>query len=139
KHPGVESAVAFPGLSINGFSVSPNAGIVFVCLKPFADRRAPELGGLAIAEQLNGAYSSIQDAFVAIFPPPAVNGLGTIDAFKLYVQARGDVGYERLYAASQELVGKAWQTPELARVFTSFQINVPQLDADVDRVKAKSQ
>jgi len=139
KHPGVADAITFPGLSINGFTVSPNSGIVFVGLKSFDQRHAPNLSGPAIAEQLNGEFSQIQDAFVAIFPPPPVNGLGTIDGFKLHVQDRADLGYEQLYAASQELIGKAWQTPGLTRVFTSFQINVPQLDADIDRVKAKSQ
>jgi multidrug efflux pump len=88
---------------------------------------------------LNAQYAAIQEAYVAIFPPPPVNGLGTIDGFKLHVQDRGDVGYEALYAASQQLIGKAWETPGLTRVFTSYQINVPQLEADVDRVKAKSQ
>jgi multidrug efflux pump len=94
---------------------------------------------MAITEALNEEFSQIQDAFVAIFPPPAVNGLGTIDGFKLHIQDRSDAGYEALYGASQQLIGKAWQTPELARVFSSYQINVPQLDADVDRLKAKSQ
>ncbi|MEW6157772.1 MAG: efflux RND transporter permease subunit [Verrucomicrobiota bacterium] len=139
QHPGVENAIAFPGLSINGFTVSPNAGIVFVGLKPFEARKAPHLSGPAIAGELNGQFTAIQDAFVAIFPPPAVNGLGTIDGFKLHLQDRGDLGYEKLFAASQELIGKAWQTPGLTRVFSSYQINVPQLEADVDRVKAKSQ
>jgi len=139
QYPGVESSVAFPGLSINGFTVSPNAGIVFVTLKPFSQRHDAKLSGPAIAEALNQQFSQIQDAFIAIFPPPPVNGLGTIDGFKLHVQDRADLGYEALYAASQELIGKAWQTPGLTRVFTSYQINVPQLEADVDRVKAKSQ
>jgi multidrug efflux pump len=139
KHAGVADAIAFPGLSINGFTVSPNSGIVFVGLKPFSERHAKVLSGPAIAEALNAQFSQIQDAFIAIFPPPPVNGLGTIDGFKLHVQDRADLGYEKLYAASQELIGKAWQTPGLTRVFTSYQINVPQLDADVDRVKAKSQ
>jgi hydrophobe/amphiphile efflux-1 (HAE1) family protein/NodT family efflux transporter outer membrane factor (OMF) lipoprotein len=139
KHPGVADAVAFPGLSINGFTVSPNAGVIFVCLKPFQDRRDAQMGGAAIAQALNAEFAQIQDAFVAIFPPPPVNGLGTIDGFKLHVQDRGDLGYERLYAASQELIGKAWQTPGLTRVFSGYQINVPQLEAEVDRLKAKSQ
>ena len=139
KHPGVADAITFPGLSINGFTVSPNSGIVFVGLKPFEERKGEKLTGPAIAEQLNAQFAAIQDAFIAIFPPPPVNGLGTIDGFKLHVQDRADIGYERLYAASQELIGKAYQTPGLARVFSSYQINVPQLDADVDRVKAKSQ
>jgi hydrophobe/amphiphile efflux-1 (HAE1) family protein len=139
KYPGVESSVAFPGLSINGFTVSPNSGIVFVTLKPFEERRSAKLSGPAISEALNAEFSKIQDAFIAIFPPPAVNGLGTIDGFKLYVQDRAGLGYEALYAASQDVVSKAWQTPGLTRTFTSYQVNVPQLDADVDRVKAKSQ
>jgi multidrug efflux pump len=139
KQPGVESAVAFPGLSINGFTVSPNAGIVFACLKPFDERRSPSLGGMAIAEALNQKYAAIQEAYVAIFPPPPVNGLGTIDGFKMFVQDRADLGYEALYAGSQQLIGKAWQSPELTRTFGSYQLNVPQLEADVDRVKAKSQ
>ncbi|MBL8452118.1 MAG: efflux RND transporter permease subunit, partial [Zoogloea sp.] len=70
KQPGVESAVAFPGLSINGFTNSSSAGIVFVTLKPFAERKSPELSAGAIAGALNQQYSAIQEAFIAVFPPP---------------------------------------------------------------------
>ena len=139
QHPGVADAIAFPGLSINGFSVSPNAGVIFVGLKDFDERKDESLNGFAIAEALNMQFSIIQEAFVAIFPPPAVNGLGTIDGFKLYVQDRSDLGYDALFGVTQEIVGKSYETPGLARVFSGYQINVPQLEADVDRVKAKTQ
>jgi NodT family efflux transporter outer membrane factor (OMF) lipoprotein len=139
RHPGVESAVAFPGLSIAGFSASPNAGLIFLCLKPFEQRKSPDMAGLAIAGALQAQYSEIQDAFVAIFPPPAVNGLGTIGGFKLQIQDRGSLGYEAVYAAAQELVGRAYQNTNLVGIFSNFRLNVPQLEADVDRDKAKSQ
>src|SRR6266850_805739 len=84
KHPGVQSAVAFPGLSINGFTNSPNSGIVFAILKPSEERKSPELSANAIAADLNKQYGSIQEAFIAIFPPPPVQGLGTVAGFKLY-------------------------------------------------------
>src|SRR5437867_1363748 len=64
KQPGVQDAVEFPGLSISGFSVAPNAGIVFFGLKPFDKRKAPNLSGPAIAGALNGQFGGIQDAFV---------------------------------------------------------------------------
>jgi multidrug efflux pump len=139
KQPGVESAVAFPGLSINGFTNAPNSGIVFATLKPFEERNSPELTAGAIAGALNAKYSKIQDAYIAVFPPPPVQGLGTIGGFRLQVEDRGSLGFEELFHQTQNLVAKANATPGLAGQFSSFQVNVPQIDAEVDRDKAKSQ
>src|SRR5438093_1847310 len=139
KQPGVQDAVAFPGLSISGFSVAPNAGIVFFGLKPFEERKRPSLSGPAIAGALNQQFSAIQDAFVLAVPPPPVMGLGTIGGFKLYVEDRADLGYDALFQALQTMIGKGHQTRGLAGAFSTFTVNVPQLDADIDRVKAKQQ
>jgi multidrug efflux pump len=139
KQPGVESAVAFPGLSISGFSVSPDAGIVFFTLKPFEERKTKDLSGPAIAAALNQKFSGMQEAFILAVPPPPVQGLGTIGGFKFYVEDRADLGYDALYQNIQQIVGKSYQTPSLAGVFSTFTVNVPQLDADIDRVKAKQQ
>lgn len=135
--PGVENAVAFPGLSINGFAASSSAGIVFLTLAPFEERTTPELYGAAIAEQITQKLGMIEDAFIAVFPPPAVDGLGTIGGFRLQVEDRADLGDEALAGVIQSVMMKAWQTPELANVFSSYQINVPQLFVDIDRDKAK--
>ncbi|UGQ48251.1 efflux RND transporter permease subunit [Massilia endophytica] len=135
--PGVENSISFPGLSINGFTNAPNAGIVFVGLDSFDKRRSKNLSAEAIAAEVNKRMGVIQDAFVMVLPPPPVNGLGTTGGFKLMIEDRGNLGYDELYKAVQALQMKAWQTPELAGVFSSYQINVPQLFADVDRVKAK--
>jgi multidrug efflux pump len=136
--PGVESSIAFPGLSINGFTNAPNAGIVFTGLKPFSERKGkPEQSAEAIAAEINKRMGSVQDAFVMVLPPPPVNGLGTTGGFKLMLEDRGNLGHDELFKATQALQAKAWATPELAGVFSSYQINVPQLFADVDRVKAK--
>ena len=137
KQPGVEAAVAFPGISLNGFTNSPNAGVVFVTLKPFDERRAPALSGFAVAGSLNRQFGAIQDAFTMVFPPPPVQGLGVIGGFKLQVEDRAALGYEALDGATKAFLGKAYQTPELAGLFTNYRINVPQLYADVDRVKAR--
>jgi multidrug efflux pump len=137
KHPGVENAVAFPGLSINGFTNSSNAGIVFTPLKPFDQRKSPELSGPAIAAQLNKEFAAIPDAFIALFPPPPVQGLGTTGGFKLQIEDRASLGYGALDAAIKSFMAEAAKAPELTGLFTSFQVNVPQLYADVDRTKAR--
>ena len=137
KNPNVEDAIAFTGLSINGFTNSSNAGIVFVTLKPFAERKQADQSGGAVAGQLNQAFGEIQDAFIAMFPPPPVAGLGTTGGFKLQIEDRGSLGYAGMDAAVKAFMAKAHQTPELAGLFTSWQVNVPQLYADIDRTKAR--
>ena len=138
KQPGVESSVAFPGLSINGFTNSPNNGIVFVILKPFDERKDPSMSAGAIAGALNAQYADIQEAYMAIFPPPPVQGLGTIGGFRLQVEDRAGLGYEELYKEVQNVIAKSHNVPELAGLFTSYQVNVPQVDAAIDRDKAKT-
>jgi multidrug efflux pump len=135
--PGVENAVAFPGLSINGFTNSSSAGIVFATLKPFDERKSPELSAGAIAASLNAKFADIKDAYIAVFPPPPVMGLGTLGGFKLQLQDRGALGYAELEAAKEAFIAAAAKAPELGPTFSSYQINVPQLDVDLDRVKAK--
>ncbi|WP_447591724.1 efflux RND transporter permease subunit [Aquipseudomonas campi] len=140
KHPGVENTIAFPGLSINGFTNSPNSGIVFVALKDFNQRKGENMSAGAIAAELNGQFADIQEAYLAIFPPPPVQGLGTIGGFRLQLEDRGSLGYEELYTQTQNIINKARQLPELnpMSVFTSYQVNVPQVEANIDRDKAKT-
>ncbi|MFA9218819.1 MAG: efflux RND transporter permease subunit [Sphingomonadaceae bacterium] len=135
--PGVADSVAFPGLSINGFTNAPNAGIVFTPLKPSEQRTKKSESAEAIAAEINKRMGSIEGAFVMVLPPPPVNGLGTTGGFKLMIEDRDNLGYDALFKAVQAVQMKAWANPKLAGVFSGYQINVPQLYADVDRAKAK--
>lgn len=134
---GVESAVQFPGLSINGFTNSSSAGIVFLTLKPFEERKGKELSAAAISQKLQMKFAGVEEAFIAVFPPPPVRGLGTTGGFKLQIEDRAGLGYEKLAEVVAQVQQKAMQRPELASVFSNYKINVPQLYADVDRTKAK--
>ena len=133
---GVSDVVAFPGLNINGFTNSPSSGVVFFPLKPFADREGKGLTAGAIAGQLNQKFAAIKEAYVAVFPPPPVLGLGTIGGFRLQLQDRGNLGFETLNEVTQQVVQKAWANPVLTDTFSSYRVSVPQLDVDVDRTKA---
>jgi multidrug efflux pump len=136
QDPAVEGAVAFPGLSINGFINSPSAGIVFETLKPF-DQRGAKDSGMAVAQRLQAKFAGIPDAIIAIFPPPPVQGLGTIGGFKLQVEDRTDQGDAVLNQVMQQVQMKAAKDPALAGVFSNFSTGVPQLFAHLDRIKAQ--
>jgi gold/copper resistance efflux pump len=137
--PGVESVVAFPGLSINGFVNVPNAAVMFVMLDPFKDRTTPDLAATAIAGRLQAKFASIPDGFLGVFPPPPVPGLGATGGFKMQVEDRGGAGLDALAQQTQILMTKATESGQVAGLLTSFDVNAPQLDVAIDRTQAKSQ
>jgi multidrug efflux pump len=139
--PGVQHAVGFPGLSANGFVSLDNAAIMFLPLADFDQRTTRELSAAAIAGQLNAQFAAIDDATIFVVSPPPVQGLGTTGGFKLYVQDRGARGYDELARVVDDVLNSARQQPELFpyATYTTYQNSVPQLYADVDRAKAKTQ
>jgi gold/copper resistance efflux pump len=137
--PGVESVVAFPGLSVNGFVPNPSTAVLFAMLDPFEERQGAGLSAGAIAGALNQGLGVIQEGFVAIFPPPPVPGLGALGGFRLQVQDRADQGYHALFDATQKLIAAAYADGRLAGVFSNYQANVPRIYVDVDREKARLQ
>jgi multidrug efflux pump len=139
KEPGVEGALQFAGMSPNNYNTQTNSGIVFFTLKPFKQREGAAQSINAIAASLTAKVSSIQEAYIGVFPPPPVQGLGSLGGFKLNVEDHGSQGAEALYKAVQEVLAKASKHPALAGVYSTYNVNVPQVRVDVDRVKVKQQ
>ncbi|KPW16375.1 Hydrophobe/amphiphile efflux-1 family transporter [Pseudomonas cannabina pv. alisalensis] len=137
KQPGVAHTLEFPGMSVNGLMNSSSAGIIFVILEPFASRQGAQMSATDIAASLNQQFAGIKEAFTGVFPPPPVLGLGTLGGFKLQFEDRGALGFEALNDAVRAFLKEAAQAPELAASFSSYQIDVPQLKVDLDRIKAK--
>ena len=131
------NAVGFAGFSAATRANNSNAGAIFATLKPFEERVAHGLSATRITQDLRQRLADIQEASIAVFPPPPVRGLGTAGGFKLEVQDRSGAGLVALQAATDQLVAAARAQPGLVGVFTPFRANTPQLYADVDRTKAK--
>jgi multidrug efflux pump len=139
KVPGIVDSVAFPGLSIAGFSAAPNEGIVFFGLEGFDERTGADKSKLAILGKVNGALQQIQGARMFVVPPPAVEGIGAAGGFKVQVQDRAGLGEQALYGAVWGALGQIYGNPKspIGTPYSTYDINVPQLYAAVDRTKAK--
>jgi multidrug efflux pump len=139
KVPGIVDSVAFPGLSIAGFSAAPNEGIVFFGLEDFEKRTSPEKSKYAILGAVNGAIQQIQGARMFVVPPPAVDGLGNAGGFKLQVLDKSGLGEQALFGAAWGALGQIYGNPNssVGTPFSTYDINVPQLFANVDRTRAK--
>lgn len=137
--PGVDHMIDIPGMSFVMNGNSSNFGTVFITLKPFHERRTPELYSEAIAMNLRmRLMGEIEQAQVLVFGPPAVDGLGNAGGFTLMLENTGNTDLPALEAATQNLGLKATQIPGFLGMFSSFRAATPQMYVDVDRIKCKT-
>jgi multidrug efflux pump len=138
--PGVAHTVAMPGYSILSATNIPNFGGMFVILAPFEERKArAELSGPSVAKELRRKFGEVQEAIVAVFGAPPVDGLGNTGGFKLQIQDRGDAGIAALQESVEDMVAEGNAQPGLIGLFSSFRANQPQIFVDLNRSQAKSQ
>src|SRR5262249_20724576 len=139
KRPGIEGTFGVTGLNLLTGTNQTNAGVMFLPLKSFSERKGkPEESARALAAYFNEQYTHIQDAFSLVLLPPPVQGIGQAGGFKMQVENRSGLATpQELEATTQSLIGEASKNPLIAAAFSTFRASVPQLYANVDRVKAK--
>ena len=126
-------------LSVQGFSfagMGQNAGMAFVKLKDWDERKSPELSAGAVAGRGMGALMQIKDAMAFVFPPPAMPELGTAAGFTFFLKDNTGQGHEALVNARNQLLGAAAQSKSLVGVRPNGQDDTPQFRVDVDEAKA---
>ncbi|HSD21500.1 MAG TPA: efflux RND transporter permease subunit [Anaeromyxobacter sp.] len=128
-------------MSIAGFSFASrgqNVGVVFVRLRPWDERKADRLKAPAVTARVTRAFSTLREANVFVFTPPAVSELGNANGFELQLQDRGNLGHDALMAARNQLLGLAQKDPRLAKVRPAGLEDTAQYKIDVDQQKASA-
>lgn len=136
KIPEITDTFAVAGFGFSGGG--PNRGVIFATLQPWKKRTGAGQDVLSIVGTLSGEFAQITSGQVIAFPPPPVNGLGSVGGFQYQLQDLSGGTIENLDATAQKLTGAANQDPNLMGVFTGFRSNSPQLLVEVDRERAKS-
>jgi multidrug efflux pump len=138
KNPAVKDIVAFAGFDILSSAQKTNAGVAFVSLKDWSERKDPALDARRTAPAFGALNASFRDGIVLGFNPPPIQGISTTGGFDFYLQDRSGGSLESLSAAANKVVQAASQRPELRGVQTQFSTAVPQYRTTVDRDKAKT-
>jgi multidrug efflux pump len=137
KQPEVDEVVSVIGFSFSG--QGQNAGLVFVPLKDWAERKGAAHSAQALAGRAFGAFMGIRDAFVFPLSPPPIPELGTATGFNFRLQDRGGLGHEALLAARNQLLGMAGKSKLLQGMRPDGLEDAPQLQIDIDRERAYAQ
>ncbi|MBE0534954.1 MAG: efflux RND transporter permease subunit [Phycisphaerae bacterium] len=133
----VESCMAIAGVGFSGRG--QNNGMVFVKLKDWKLRKRPDLRVEAVAGRAMGRFSTMRNALVFAFPPPAVVELGNALGFDFQLVDRGGLGHHALMQARNQLLGMAAQDPRLVSVRPNGMEDVPEYRVDIDWEKAGAQ
>ncbi|HYI01795.1 multidrug efflux RND transporter permease subunit [Hyalangium sp.] len=135
--PEILGAFAVGGFTFGGSG--PNRGVMFVNMKPWGERPGEEHSVAAVVERLRGPFSQITDAMVMPFPPPPVEGVGSLGGFQLQIEDRAlQANLQELADATRAVLEKAAGTPEIGGVFSTFTADDPQIRVEVDRERARA-
>ena len=139
KQPGIRTYNGVAGFSFFTRTAASYLGTGFIGLKPWDERKSPDLGGQAIVARLNAAFAGIPEARVFAVGPPSIPGISATGGFSIMLQDRSGGPYDYLAQNVLRFVGEARKRPELAGIRPIFSPAVPQLFADVDKEKAMKQ
>ncbi len=130
----VESCMTIAGMSFSGRG--QNQGMAFIMLRDWKLRNKPSLRVKAVVGKAMPFLSTIRNAMVFAFPPPAVVELGTSTGFDFMLQDRGGLGHEKLMETRLQVLGLAAGDKRLVRVRPNGMADVPQYKVDIDWEKA---
>ena len=136
EHDAVEGVFTIAGFSFSGRG--QNAGLVFVKLRPWDDRRAARLRASEVAKRAMATFWQYSDALVFAFGPPAITELGNVGGFQLQLLDRGGLGHAGLLAARNQLLGMVSKDPLLTKVRPGGLEDQPEYKLEVDPEKASA-
>ena len=136
--PAIENVLAVNGYSILNTALQSNAGMVIVKLKPWSERKDPEQHQFALQSKYQAALNQLTGARSLVFGAPAIPGLGALAGFSYVLEDTVSRGAEAMEEVGGTLIPKINQRNEIARAFTTFRADYPQIWLEVDRTKAKT-
>ncbi|KXU34358.1 transporter [Cephaloticoccus primus] len=134
---GVLHTFSSAGRNVFQGTATANMGVLFTQLQRLEDGRTRSAEDITAA--LNRQWATYTDGQAATFMPGPIQGLGNGNGYQLFVQDREGHGYATLQEATRALQQAIAATPGFTYPVTSYQVNVPQFDARIDRDKVKTQ
>jgi hydrophobic/amphiphilic exporter-1 (mainly G- bacteria), HAE1 family len=139
-NPDINGSFSVMGFGFSGGS--SNAGLMFVSTRPSDQRRGKGHSAADIVADLSPKLQSLMFApnggLVAMFQPPAVQGVGSFGGFQFMLQDQGSNTLSDLDRIAHQIVGASRASKDLTGLLTTFSANDPQMLVTIDREKAKA-
>ena len=135
---GVENIISIEGYNLITSSADGAGLAMFISLKDWEERTAPESTVDGILQQIRQKTAKITNANIAAFNLPGIPGVGNVGGFDFRLQDYSDNDLETFEHYSNEIIKEAIADPRIAYAYTTFASNYPMYDIVIDRKKANA-
>lgn len=139
KQDNVEHFLTVAGYDMLSSSVNSNAGVAFMKLKPWDERKGYANSSFAINREVSKQAMGLRDAFHLIIDMPPISGMSNTGGVEAYIQSKAGASPEELGQVIKEYVAALTETQKVVGVSSSYSTNVPQIEVELDREKARAQ
>ena len=136
--PAIETILSVNGYSLLNTALQSNAGMIIVKLKEWRERSDPAQHQFALQKKYQAAFNQMQGGRTLVFGAPAIPGLGAVAGFSYVLEDTLSRDAQEMAGMLASLVAGANQRPEIARAFSTFRADYPQIWLEIDRVRAKT-
>ncbi|MDR3589061.1 MAG: multidrug efflux RND transporter permease subunit [Negativicutes bacterium] len=137
SHPGVNMTMAVSGFDLMGGGTKSNAAAIFTNLKPWAERRGPELQIQSQVMNVLMSGAHLPEATVIALNPPSLPGLGMVGGFTFMLEDRTGASIDEIDRVSKEFLAAAKKRSEIGAISTTFSVDTPGYEFKLDREKAE--
>lgn len=136
EDPAVEVTQGVVGFDILSDGQKPNAGLSFIKLKPWDERKSKDKQIDAVMARAFAFNATHPGVTVLPLNPSPIPGLGASGGFTMYIQNKNGDSNEAMQAVVNQFLAAANQRPEIQQAYTTFRMDTPSYNYDVDRDKA---
>lgn len=134
-HPVVVDRMCVTGSSLMNDAVGSSYGLIVMSLKDWEEREGITIKD--VIRELTQKVSHIRDGKIIFFVPPTVPGFGISSGFEMQLQDKSGGSLEKFYEVQQNYIQKLSEREEIQYATSSFNINFPQYEFDVNVDKCK--
>lgn len=112
-------------------------GMFIVKLKPWDERPDKEDHVQAVINQIYARTAEVKDASVFAMAPGMIPGYGMGNALEMHTQDKAGGDLMTFFQTTQQFLAALRERPEIATAYSTFSINYPQWQVEVDASKCK--
>lgn len=120
-----------------GVGAGSNGAFIYVQLRPWKQRKGYANSSAGVIESINEMLSQEHEAQAIAMEPGMIEGYGGGSGFEFCIQDRNGLDVRKLKEVTDYFVEKLGERPEIAYLFSNYDVNYPQYRVDVDVSRCK--